>query len=55
MLALNKRGFMAAHGPVKPVRRVPAMFGRHLPENRDLFGTRLFVGKRLHFHAVTSL
>jgi hypothetical protein len=36
--------FVPTGRPIQAVRRPPALFRRHVTEDRDLFGTGLFVG-----------
>ena len=43
MQAPEKSGFMPAHCPVKPVRRLPPLLRRHPAEHCNLFRAGLFI------------
>src|SRR5258706_7463805 len=47
VLAVEEGRFMSAHRPVKSVRGLPALLGRHAPEDFDLLRTGLFVGQHI--------
>ncbi len=45
MLAVDECRLVPPHGPVKLLRRLPALLRRHAPKHFDLFGTGLFIRK----------